>query len=221
VNDAFPVDVHQELARGERPSHLAGIFALVVAIGVLTLAAVYGGAFIGGIGTKLGLAVVVDHAFTVGASLAAALAIVSLKWLRFIRLPFRFAWAALASLALLVVAVSFSPLVDEKADPIDRAFAPLSRLLMQADAAYARNVQMPALDDQRAGERPVDSDRALTELPPVAPADTPPPKKPEGHVRAAEDGAFEWAWTDAEGGLHVTSTPPPEGARVISKTKKR
>lgn len=220
MNAQFPVDVHKELARGERPSHTTALFSLFAAIALFVLAAVYGSALIGSIGARLALAIIVDNAFVIGVCLAAAVAILALKWLRFIRFPFRFTWAAGVALIALVLAVAFSPLEGPDMDPASRATAPVERLMRSANAAYARNVQMPALDEQRRGERPVDSDRPLAELPPV-PTEAPPPAKPSGHVSAPEDGAFEWAWADAEGTLHVTSTPPPEGARVISKAKKR
>jgi hypothetical protein len=121
-------------------------------------------------------------------------------------------WASVLVMGVFVgLLVGAARVVDASSEPVATAMAPLDALFGDVGAAV-RKANLPSAMPTFSGTFPTD------EGAPASP--TADPSAPAKDIANAPSG-FEWAWSDTEGNLHVTTTTPPDGARVISKLPRK
>jgi hypothetical protein len=212
--------VRQQLSKGER--HRLRLVALLAAPMLLAIAVLYARAFTVSVGDRFDFEIIRANALVMGGVLVLFAVVIALRFVFFVRMPFKLLWAASLVTALFVALLVLVTTVNGTArDPATIALEPLRRLVDDVGGSFSTS-ELPAVDPTTWTEN-ISDDR-----PPESGVDGPASTEVDGNARAKpssalgrEAGAYEWAWSDTDGNLHVTSEPPPEGAKVLSKVRRK
>jgi hypothetical protein len=198
-----------------RERHKMRLVALLTAPALLFVAVLYARALTATFGAHFGLDIIRANGFIIGVVFTLLTLVIALRFVFFVRMPFKLMWASSLVAALFVgLFVAFTTAIGAGGDPMTRALDPLHALVGDVgDAVRQTGVSSgePTMREPISDEPvmvPTTDDDERTSGQPVSP-------------NRRGQGDYEWAWTDRAGNFHVTSSPPPDGAQVLSKTRRK